>query len=123
MKTRKVNGNALEIYDENNNFILSIDEKVSADKCMLISLSGEIKNEVAHDFEDEIMAALSVCKKIEIDFEKVTYIASMALRSLLSVQQIIDEMNEAQMILKKISPEVMSVFKESGFSEILEIEE
>ena len=66
MKTRRMNNNVLEICDESNNVILSIAEEVKEDNTMFISLRGEIVNEVAHEFEDEVMAALSVCKKLKI---------------------------------------------------------
>ena len=122
MKTRRMNNNVLEICDENNNVILSIAESM-ADDVLLITVAGQIKNEVAHEFEDEVMAALSVCPKITLNLEKVTYIASMAMRSLLSAQQVIDEIDGASMTLVKVSQEVMETLKESGFSEILTIED
>ena len=122
MKTRRMNNNVLEICDEDNKVILSIAESMEKD-VLLIVLSGQIKNEVAHEFEDEVMAALSVCSKITLNMEKVTYIASMAMRSLLSAQQMIDEIDGASMTLVKVSPEVMETLKESGFSEILTIDE
>lgn len=121
MKKRHMKNNVLEIYDDDNNLVLSISEELSDDGTMVIKLAGEIKNTVAYEFEDEVMAALSVCKKIELNFEKVSYIASMALKSLLSIQQIIDETDDSDMILTDISPQVMDIFNESGFSEILEI--
>ena len=121
MKTRRMNRNVLEICDEKEQIILSIAEEVR-DSTMLITLDGEIINEVAHEFEDEVMAALSVCPKLELNFEKVHYIASMALRSLLSVQQMIDDLDDAGMVLTHVSPEVMRILDESGFSDILEIE-
>ena len=116
-----MNRNVLEICDEKEQIILSIAEEVR-DNTMLITLDGEIINEVAHEFEDEVMAALSVCPKLELNFEKVHYIASMALRSLLSVQQMIDDLDDAGMVLTHVSPEVMRILDESGFSDILEIE-
>lgn len=121
MKTRRMNNNVLEICDENNEVILSIEEK-AIENGIEIYLKGEIKNEVSHEFEDEVMAALSVCSKLIINFEKVTYIASMALKSLLSIQQIIDETDGSSMLITHISPVVKDIFDESGFSEILEIE-
>ena len=121
MKTRHMNNHVLEICDEDSNVILAIAEELIDDK-LKITLSGEIKNEVAHEFEDEVMAALSVCHNLIIDFSKVTYIASFALKSLLSVQQMIDEIEDSSMVLIHVSEDVMSVFKESGFSEILMIE-
>ena len=121
MKIRRMNNGVLEICDENNVPILAISEELT-DGTMKIKLSGEIKNEVAHEFEDEIMAALSVCKRLELDLAEVSYIASMALKSLLSVQQMIDEIDNSCMVLTNVSREVMDIFKESGFSEILEIQ-
>ena len=122
MKTRRMNNNVLEICDEDNKVILSIAESLESDVLHIV-LAGQIKNEVAHEFEDEVMAALSVCHKITLDLNNVTYIASMALKSLLSAQQMIDEIDGASMSLIKVSPEVMETLKESGFSEILTIEE
>lgn len=121
MKIRRMNNGVLEICDESNVPILAIAEEMS-DGTMKINLFGEIKNEVAHEFEDEVMAALSVCKKIELNFAEISYIASMALKSLLSVQQMIDEIEGSSMILTNVSQEVMDILKESGFSEILEIQ-
>ena len=122
MKMRRVNNNVLEICDENNEMILSIAEEINPQGKMIITLNGEVRNEVAHEFEDEIMAALSVCKNIELNMKNVSYIASMALKCLLSIQQMIDEMNGSSMVLTNVSQEVMTILKESGFSEILEIE-
>ena len=63
------------------------------------------KNEVSHDFEDEIMAAFSVCGNIKIDLSETTHISSLAMKALLSVQQIIDDiLNELYKITGKKSP-------------------
>lgn len=77
---------------------------------------------VALEFEDEVMAALTVCHKLRLDFSGVSYIASTVLRTLLSVQQLIDNIDDAEMTLTGVTGEVMETFKDSGFSEILEIE-
>lgn len=122
MKFRRMNDDVLEIYDEENNILLSIAEELK-DNVLNIKVSGQIKNEVAHDFEDEVMAALSVCKHIIIDFAGVTYVASMTLKSLLAAQRIIDDNADSSMTLIHISPDVKKVFNESGFSDILMIEE
>ncbi len=121
MKKRRMNNGVLEICDEDDQVILSIAESLR-DGTMCMELSGQIRNEVAYEFEDEVMAALTVCPSILIKLENVSYIASMALRSLLSVQQVIDDMEGASMTLVDVSPEVMEILKESGFSEILTVE-
>lgn len=120
MNSRTVKGNTLEIRSEHGH-ILQITEEM-AEGTMYIKIAGEIVNECAHDFEDELMAAFSVCNQIKLDLSGITYIASIALRTLLSVQQIVDEHEGASLILTELSPEVHRVFEESGFMEILEIE-
>lgn len=122
MNTRRMNNNVLEICNKDGEAILSFAESMEND-VLLIKLEGQIKNEVAHEFEDEVMAALSVCPKLAINLEKVTYISSMAMKSLLSAQQMIDEIDGASMTLVKVSPIVMEKLKESGLYDILSIEE
>lgn len=121
MKMRRVNSNILEICNEKNEVILSLAEEL-VDKTLQVKLCGMISNDVAVELEDEIMAALSACCCIQLDFEEVTYLAGAALKSLLSIQQIIDEMDSAQMKLVRVPPMVLEVFKEAGFDEILWIE-
>lgn len=121
MITREMVDGVLEILLDGTR-VLCIREQMK-DDIFYMEAEGEIRNEVAHEFEDELMAAVSVCRKIRLDLSKITYLASGALRSLLSVQQIIDEQEGAEMILVHVSEPVMEVLKESGFDEILFIEE
>lgn len=121
MNVRRMNGDTLEILN-GDNIIISLSEKL-IDSAMHIVVSGEIKNEVAHEFEDELMAAFSVCNIVKLDLSKVTYIASIAMRALLSVQQIIDENEAASLVITSMSHEVKAMFETSGFLDILNIEE
>lgn len=121
MITREMVDGVLEILLDGTR-VLCIREQMK-DDIFYMEAEGEIRNEVAHEFEDELMAAVSVCRKIRLDLSKITYLASGALRSLLSVQQIIDEQEGAEMILVHVSEPVMEALKESGFDEILLIEE
>ncbi len=124
MLRRRMNDATLEIYeDTNENVVLSIVEKLEKDT-FEIELIGEINNDVAHDFEDEIMAAISVCQNIRLNFEKVTYISSFALKALLSFQQLIDdeEISCRKMVLYNISKSVKETFEEIGFDQVLSIE-
>ena len=121
MITREMVDRVLEILLDGTR-VLCIREQMK-DDIFYMEAEGEIRNEVAHEFEDELMAAVSVCRKIRLDLSKITYLASGALRSLLSVQQIIDEQEGAEMILVHVSESVMEALKESGFDEILFIEE
>ena len=121
MITREMVDGVLEILQDGTR-MLSIREQMKND-IFYIEAEGEIRNEAAHEFEDELMAAVSVCRKIRLDLSKITYLASGALRSLLSVQQIIDEQEDAELVLVHVSEPVMEALKESGFDEILFIEE
>lgn len=121
MITREMVDGVLEILLDGTR-VLCIREQMK-DDIFYMEAEGEIRNEVAHEFEDELMAAVSVCRKIRLDLSKITYLASGALRSLLSVQQIIDEQEGAEMILAHVSEPVMEALKESGFDEILFMEE
>lgn len=122
MKKRRVNNNILEICADDDNVIISMKEEY-ADGTMQVNCSGELKNEVAHDFEDEIMAALSICKKTIIDFSQVNYIGSLALSSLLSAQQIIDQIGNKELVLVNLSDSVKQKLTESGLIEVLMVEE
>lgn len=121
MNIRRINGDTLEVLN-GENVIISMSEKL-IDNEIHITVAGEIKNEVAHEFEDELMAAFSVCNTVKLDLSKVTYIASIAMRALLSVQQIIDENDQASLIIIGMSPEVKDMFESSGFFDILNVEE
>lgn len=121
MKNRRINNNELEIIGDNDEVILVISETIE-NNTMNMALRGELRNETAHEFEDEIMAALSVCGTIKIDLSNVTYIAGMAMRCLLSVQQIVDEIDGARMIIIDPSKPVAEMFAQLGFNEILETE-
>ena len=119
MNIRRMNGDTLEILS-GDSVLLSITETM-VDGEMHIDVVGEIRNEVAHEFEDELMAAFSVCSRICLDLSKTEYIASFAMKALLSIQQIIDENEGASLLLTGLSPAVKSTFDEAGFLDILNI--
>ena len=120
MKRRKIMDGDLKVYDDHK-LLFTLSEIIS-DDVMLISLSGKLSNLVASEFEDEVMAALTVCHKLRLDFSGVTYIASGVLRVLLSAQQVIDSIEGAEMVLAGVTGEVMTTLHEAGFDDILEIE-
>ena len=120
MKRRKVNNGTLEVYDAEK-LLFTLSEQIT-DGVMVVSLSGQLSNVGALEFEDEVMAALTVCHKLRLDFSGVTYIASGVLRVLLSVQQVIDGIEGAEIVLTGVTDEVMHTLQEAGFDDILEIE-
>ena len=121
LNKRVLNDNVLEIRNEHGETLISFFEEMNGN-VMFIKVIGEIKNEVSHDFEDEIMAAFSVSGNIKIDLSETTHISSLAMKSLLSVQQIIDDIPGSSMVISALSNEVEKMFEESGFIDILYIE-
>ena len=121
MLKRHINKGILEISDEKGNVILSSSEEM-IDGVFYFTLKGQMRNDAACEFEDELMAALSVCGRIVLSFKEVSYIASTAMRSLLSVQQIMDERENSRLLIKGVSDEVMKTFDAYGFTNMLEIE-
>lgn len=121
MNTRRMNGGILEILD-GDTLVFSLSEKL-VNREMHIAVSGELKNEVAHEFEDELMAAFTVCNVVRLDLSAVTYIASFAMKALLAVQQMIDSNNAAALIITSMSSAVKDEFESAGFLDILNVEE
>lgn len=121
MYNRIINNNILEIYD-GEKFLISFQES-KENEFVCISIKGELSNNVAHEFEDEIMAVFSVCQKIRIDLAGVSYIASLAMQFLLSLQRMIDENESAILMISSLNDTVRESFDEMGFLDILNIEE
>lgn len=119
---RRIEQDTLIIEDEQGKLIMSLKESIS-DDVFSMAVAGDIKNEVAPEFEDELMTALTICSRIELDFSGVDYISGPGLRVLLSVQQMIDGEAGRVMVIKNVSAPAMKIFKETGFADLLYIEE
>lgn len=117
---RQVNGNILIIINEKDEVLLSIKEEME-DDAMVISIIGDLKTEVAHEFEDELMALIISCKSIIIDFSEVDFISSIGMRALLSAQQLADEMGNIKFCIRNINNNVMYIFESNGFLDLIEI--
>ncbi len=117
---RCINNNVLEVYGENSELIFSMEETFE-NEVFSIKLYGEMRNEVAYEFEDELVAALLCCKKVELDFENVDYVASMVLKILLSSQHMVDELEDTSMCICRTSDIVLTELKKAGFLDILDI--
>lgn len=87
---RQMKDDTLVITGEDGEAVFSIREKILND-CMLFELSGELKNEIAYEFEDELEAVLTVQHRVRIDLSRVTFIASAGLHTLLHAQQFVDK--------------------------------
>ena len=118
---RQIQGDTLVISGENGDRILSVREK-KLDDCMLFELSGELKNEIAYEFEDELDAVLTVQHNIRIDLGGLTFIASAGLHTLLHAQQFVDKTSDGSLIICGISGNVAEIFENNGFTELFRFE-
>lgn len=121
MNKRTVEDSCLVLIDENCEKLLSVRESFEDDK-IILSLSGKINMNVAHDFEDELTAAATVGDKIIVDFSGVDAISSAGIKALLLIQRILDKRADSMLKLKSMKSSVYQMFDEMGFTELFEIE-
>lgn len=115
---RQVKQNVLEVCKEDAEVIFCMDESWK-DEIFEIKLRGSLTNEATYEFEDELLAALLACRKIEVDFSEVTYLASGAVQALLLAQQITEEQGNATLILKNVSGKACELLQEVGVLNLL----
>lgn len=121
MSKRMIENDCLILSDENGGKILMIRESFDGDRVTL-ALDGNINMNVAHDFEDELTAAATVCNQIIVDFEHVEVISSVGIKALLMVQRILDKRTDSMLKLTKMKKEVYEMFEEMGFVDLFDIE-
>lgn len=87
---------------------------------MEIQLAGKFNAVSAPIFEKDIAEQLEGITHIEIDMEKVEYISSAGIRSLLFLQQTMDEIS-GELVIKNISMIVRKVFEVTGIPGIITV--
>ncbi|MBR3439751.1 MAG: STAS domain-containing protein [Clostridia bacterium] len=135
MFKRTVCDNFIDVVDDKGNVAFTIKEELT-DDTLIVGLAGSVQSEAVYEFEDEILAALSICnntvcsnpvcnrtsfKNLEFDLSRVTYISSVALRSFLKFQSIIDGHDGFSMFVVNPSPSVVERLNETGYADILDI--
>lgn len=122
MQTKRiVDGELLIITDENDRHLLAIWEYVGADETKII-LNGDITLQVAHDFEDELTGLATVSNHIVIEFSGVNFISSAGLKTLLSIQQMLEKKKNTSLVLRAMNAQLMTIFQETGFADLFDIE-
>lgn len=118
---RSVVQDGLRWEDENGTLLFSIREIISGDTAN-IGLGGNMSSVVAPAFEDELVAAASVCSKIVVDFRDLETISSGGLKALLTAQRLLDQRPGGMLKLREMKPSLYATFAEIGFDELFEIE-
>lgn len=82
--------------------------------------SGRIDSQSSPEFETAINARLGTAQNVVLDFADVPYISSAGLRVVLVIAKKMSRSN-GQFALAALKPEIYSVFKISGLTNVLKI--
>ena len=93
---------------------------VFEEKVCTLSIEGEIDTLTAPELEQAINDAVPNCEKMIIDFSQVTYISSGGLRVIIGAKHTIGKEN---LILRGMAQNVYEIFRLTGFTNFLNIEE
>ncbi len=117
---QRINKGVIEVLDDNLKVIYVMEERVEDDTGFM-KLRGELRNEAVFEFEDELMALLLTCRKVELDLSEVNYLASRTMKSFLMARQMLLETGASELMITKISEKVRRVFQETGCFSIVPI--
>jgi len=86
--------------------------------CTIISLVGQLTGSVTAPIHDQILTQIQYSHpRLILDLSAVTYLSSAALRLLLSLYRVIDELNGV-MVLVGLSDEINDILSITGFSDL-----
>ncbi len=88
---------------------------------LTVFAEGRIDTDTTPKFDAEVSPSLDGITKLVLDFEKVSYISSSALRVILKLQRKMGEVN-GRLIIRKPTDLVTEVLEVTGFLDILNIE-
>lgn len=94
----------------------------TVDNVLFIELEGRLDTLTAPGFDKELEAAIADVEGVTLDFEKLEYISSAGLRTLLAAQQYLEENGRGNVKVLHINPTVREIFDVTGFSDVLDIE-
>lgn len=109
------------IFSDVSGDILTMNE-IKTDSGIVIAFCGELRSEIARDLHAELETIVSVNIPIELDFAKVTYIASSIQGVLLHVQQKIDELKKSAMVLRNVPSSILNEFENTGIIDCLNVD-
>ena len=94
--------------------------KTKEGKKLKISLTGRLDTVGAPRLENELKPSLDGVTDLEFDIRELTYISSAGLRVLLMAQKTMD-LQYGTMIISGASEDVMGIFEDTGFIDILNL--
>ena len=87
----------------------------------IVALSGQLDTLTSVDFEKEVLALVNGDERnIVLDCAGLSYVSSAGLRLLLTLQKGM-KAKGGTLTLEKVQPDIMDIFKVTGFASILTI--
>ena len=108
-------------YDDENLILTMVLEL--KDDVVKILLQGELRSDVAHALQDDLIAMVTAGKNIILDFSGATYIAPSIQYALQMIQHKIDTLKKGSLLLRKLPESIYQELEQTGASEQLMIEE
>lgn len=101
--------------------IVTVKETIE-ENTVRIQVSGSLRSDTEHYFQDELIALSTVGKDILIDCKGIQYMANSCQLALLNVQQKMDSMNRGSLTLYNVPPAIYADFERTNLHELLMIE-
>lgn len=101
---------------------MEVSIKKNLDSSILVKASGKLDIDNSADFGAKVKDAIEDTEKLKelvIDFQDITYIASIGLRILLELYKMINEDSAIRII--NAQPQVLDVLKMTGFDKFIKI--
>lgn len=88
---------------------------------IIVTISGHLDTITAGELEQQAIPLLEYNKHIVFECRELSYISSSGLRIILSVhKKLLD--NKGELLLRNVSPEILSILNMTGLNTILNIE-
>lgn len=120
MMERKIVGDSI-LFCVENKTVLTLKE-YERDGSIVIQLSGELRSDFVHDFQDELIALATVGAAVIVDLKDLSYLSPTAQHSFLTVQRKMDSIQKGSLTLCNLSEAIYQEFESTGASELLMIE-
>lgn len=115
----RIDGSDSFSFADGDKVVMSITETVQ-ENCVIIGLSGELRSETVHAFQDELFALVSVGMDVVINLKETTYISSAYMKALVSAEISIEQKGK-EMTIISLSDSVAEVFKKTGAMDLLSV--
>ncbi len=89
---------------------------------LFCALEGRLDTLSAPGFDKELEAALEGVTGLTIDCEKLSYISSAGLRTILAAEQYMEENGYRQVKILNINKAIRETFEVTGFIDVVDVE-